>query len=44
MWSFRLGIIMVDFFFYLYQPGLEAPTLGLGLEPPSVPVGISNWD
>jgi hypothetical protein len=26
------------------QPGLEVPVLGLNLEAPSVPVGISNRD
>jgi hypothetical protein len=29
---------------WLYQPGLEVAALGLGLEPPIVPVGISNRD
>ena len=29
---------------WLYQPGLEVVALGLGLEPPLVPVGISNRD
>ena len=29
---------------WLYQPGLEVLALGLGLEAPSVPVGITNRD
>jgi hypothetical protein len=29
---------------WLYQRWLEVVALGLGLELPLVPVGISNWD